>query len=96
MKIAVIGTGYVGLVSSACFASIAHHVVGIDKLAKKIETLNSGGVPIYEPGLIELVSENIAAGRLSFTLDIAEGVKGADVVFIAVGTPPTMRLATLT
>ena len=88
MKIAVIGTGYVGLVSSACFAAIGHEVVGIDKLPEKIEILNNGGIPIYEPGLAELVAENKAAGRLSFTLNMAEGIKDADAVFIAVGTPP--------
>ncbi len=87
MRVCMIGTGYVGLVSGACFADFGHDVVCVDKDASKIERLNSGGIPIYEPGLDKLVADNVAAGRLSFTLDLAEAMKGADAVFIAVGTP---------
>lgn len=87
MRIAMIGTGYVGLVSGACFADFGHDVVCVDKDARKIELLHQNVMPIYEPGLAELVASNVAAGRLSFTTDLAEGVKGADAVFIAVGTP---------
>ena len=87
MKIAMIGTGYVGLVSGACFADFGHDVVCVDKDQAKIDALLVGRMPIYEPGLESLVANNVAAGRLSFTTDIAEGVKGADAVFIAVGTP---------
>ncbi|MDX3975773.1 UDP-glucose/GDP-mannose dehydrogenase family protein [Shinella sp.] len=88
MKIAVIGTGYVGLVSGTCFASWGHDVVCADKNTQKITSLEYGVVPIYEPGLDELVERNFAAGRLRFTCDLGEAVKGASVVFIAVGTPP--------
>lgn len=87
MKIAMIGTGYVGLVSGTCFADFGHDVVCVDKDQAKIDALLAGRMPIYEPGLESLVANNVAAGRLSFTTDIAEGVKGADAVFIAVGTP---------
>ena len=83
----MIGTGYVGLVSGACFSDFGHDVVCVDKDARKIELLHANVMPIYEPGLAELVASNVAAGRLSFTTDLAEGVKGADAVFIAVGTP---------
>ena len=86
MRIAMIGTGYVGLVSGACFADFGHDVVCIDKDAGKIERLNSGEVPIYEPGLDELIARNTREGRLSFTTE-ASAVKGAGAVFIAVGTP---------
>jgi len=88
MKIAVIGTGYVGLVSGTCFAAWGHEVVCVDKHTGKIAGLERGVVPIYEPGLDELVERNSAAGRLRFTSNLAEAVKGAAVVFIAVGTPP--------
>jgi UDPglucose 6-dehydrogenase len=88
MKIAVIGTGYVGLVSGACFSGWGHDVVCMDKNAQKIASLERGVVPIYEPGLDELVERNFAAGRLRFTCDLADAVRGASVVFIAVGTPP--------
>lgn len=88
MKIAVIGTGYVGLVSGTCFATWGHEVICVDKNAQKIAGLEHGVVPIYEPGLDELVERNFAAGRLQFTCDLAEAVRGASVVFIAVGTPP--------
>jgi UDPglucose 6-dehydrogenase len=83
----MIGTGYVGLVSGACFSEFGTDVVCVDKDAGKIERLLEGGMPIYEPGLDTLVEKNVAAGRLSFTTDLTEAVKGADVVFIAVGTP---------
>ncbi|WP_431469964.1 UDP-glucose dehydrogenase family protein [Sphingosinithalassobacter sp. LHW66-3] len=87
MRIAMIGTGYVGLVSGACFSDFGHEVVCVDKDARKIELLESGVMPIYEPGLAELVASNVRAGRLSFTTDLTAGVKDADAVFIAVGTP---------
>lgn len=87
MRIAMIGTGYVGLVSGACFSDFGHEVVCVDKDARKIELLEAGVMPIYEPGLAELVGSNVKAGRLSFTTDLTEGVKDADAVFIAVGTP---------
>lgn len=83
----MIGTGYVGLVSGACFSDFGHDVVCVDKDARKIELLHQNVMPIFEPGLAELVASNVQAGRLSFTTDLAEGVKGADAVFIAVGTP---------
>jgi len=83
----MVGSGYVGLVSGACFADFGHEVVCIDKDDSKIERLNAGQMPIYEPGLDELVSRNVAAGRLSFTTDLAGALDGAGAVFIAVGTP---------
>jgi UDPglucose 6-dehydrogenase len=83
----MIGTGYVGLVSGACFSEFGVDVVCVDKDAGKIEGLKQGRMPIYEPGLEDLVERNVKAGRLSFTTDLAEGVKDADAVFIAVGTP---------
>ncbi|NJC00113.1 UDP-glucose/GDP-mannose dehydrogenase family protein, partial [Sphingomonas sp. ABOLD] len=87
MRIAMIGTGYVGLVSGACFSDFGHEVICVDKDARKIELLHQNVMPIYEPGLDALVASNVKAGRLSFTTDLAEGVKDADAVFIAVGTP---------
>jgi UDPglucose 6-dehydrogenase len=87
LKIAMVGSGYVGLVSGACFADFGHDVVCIDKDPSKIERLNAGVMPIYEPGLAELVAGNVRAGRLSFTTDLAEGIKDAQAIFIAVGTP---------
>ncbi len=87
MKIAMIGTGYVGLVSGVCFSDFGHEVVCVDKDPGKIARLKAGQVPIFEPGLEALMAKNVAAGRLSFTLDLAEAVAGADAVFIAVGTP---------
>ncbi len=86
MKIVMIGTGYVGLVSGACFSDFGHDVICVDKDASKITALENGIMPIYEPGLEELVRRNVVAGRLSFTTKI-EAVKGADAIFIAVGTP---------
>jgi UDPglucose 6-dehydrogenase len=87
MKIAMIGSGYVGLVSGACFADFGHTVTCIDKAEAKIAALNRGEIPIFEPGLDALVAENVKAGRLSFTTEFAGPVGEADVVFIAVGTP---------
>ncbi|EQB18027.1 MAG: UDPglucose 6-dehydrogenase [Novosphingobium lindaniclasticum] len=87
MKIAMVGSGYVGLVSGACFADFGHEVVCIDKDETKIQRLLHGMMPIYEPGLAELVESNVAARRLSFTTDLAEGIAGAQAIFIAVGTP---------
>jgi len=87
MKIAMIGTGYVGLVSGVCFSDFGHDVVCVDKDPGKITQLNAGEVPIYEPGLDILMAKNVAAGRLSFTGNLAAAVAGADAVFIAVGTP---------
>ncbi|MEO0878078.1 MAG: UDP-glucose/GDP-mannose dehydrogenase family protein [Pseudomonadota bacterium] len=87
MRVAMIGTGYVGLVSGACFADFGHDVICVDKDAGKIEKLEQGEIPIFEPGLDDLVAKNVAAGRLSFTTDLEEAVPNADAVFIAVGTP---------
>jgi len=88
MKLTIIGTGYVGLVTGTCFAEVGHHVICVDNDAAKVKLLQSGGIPIYEPGLEELVKKNTAAGRLAFTNSTAEGVQKSDVVFIAVPTPP--------
>ncbi|MFN5608717.1 MAG: UDP-glucose dehydrogenase family protein [Holosporales bacterium] len=87
MRIAIIGTGYVGLVSGACFAEFGHQVVCIDKDAAKIDKLRQGVIPIYEPGLEHLVLSNVAAKRLTFRTDLSRAVARADAVFIAVGTP---------
>ncbi|RLJ51963.1 UDP-glucose dehydrogenase [Litoreibacter meonggei] len=87
MKITMIGTGYVGLVSGVCFSDFGHDVVCVDRDPSKIEMLNSGQVPIYEPGLDDLMAKNVEAGRLSFTTDLSAGVKDAEAIFIAVGTP---------
>jgi UDPglucose 6-dehydrogenase len=87
MRVAMIGTGYVGLVSGACFSEFGFEVVCVDKDAGKIERLKKGEIPIFEPGLDDLVKSNVADKRLSFTTDLSAAVKGADVVFIAVGTP---------
>ena len=88
MRLAMIGTGYVGLVSGACFAEFGHEVVCVDIDSSKIEKLKKGEIPIYEPGLDELVTRNHANGRLRFTQDLVEGITGCDCVFICVGTPP--------
>ena len=87
MHVAMIGTGYVGLVSGACFSEFGHDVVCVDKDVTRIDRLRQGLMPIYEPGLEDLVERNVKAGRLSFTLDLTPAVKQADAVFIAVGTP---------
>ena len=87
MKIAMVGSGYVGLVSGACFADFGHDVICIDKDPAKIESLQAGIMPIFEPGLAELVTSNAKSGRLSFTTDLAAGIAGASAIFIAVGTP---------
>ena len=87
MRVAMIGSGYVGLVSGACFADFGHEVVCVDKDPAKIERLNAGIMPIYEPGLEQLVASNVKAGRLSFTTSLEEGIQGAQAIFIAVGTP---------
>ncbi len=87
MKIAMIGTGYVGLVSGVCFSDFGHDVVCVDNVPEKISALEHGEVPIYEPGLDAVMARNVAAGRLRFTTDLAQAVDGAEAVFIAVGTP---------
>src|SRR5437762_2122238 len=86
-NIAVIGTNYVGLVTAACFAELGNQVVGIDIDPGKVERLGRGQLPIYEPGLEEIVVQNIKAGRLHFTLDYADGLAGAEFAFVCVGTP---------
>ncbi|MBV9217607.1 MAG: UDP-glucose/GDP-mannose dehydrogenase family protein [Acidobacteria bacterium] len=88
MRIAVIGTGYVGLVTGACFAEFGVHVTCVDVDKKKVDKLNNGIIPIYEPGLDKIVEKNSAEGRLHFTTDLTAAVQGAEVVFLAVGTPP--------
>ena len=88
MNIAVVGTGYVGLVTSACFAKLGHTVIGADNDPSKIEKLNKLQMPIYEPGLEELVKENVKHGRITFTSSVAEAIKKSTVIFICVGTPP--------
>jgi len=88
MKICIVGTGYVGLVTGTCFAEIGHDVICVDNAPEKVKMLNSGQMPIYEPGLEEMVKKNAAAGRLKFTTSTKEGVEKSDVVFIAVPTPP--------
>jgi UDPglucose 6-dehydrogenase len=88
MKIAVVGTGYVGLVTGTCFAEVGIDVTCIDIDQKKIDNLRNGILPIYEPGLEEMVARNVKSGRLNFSTSLAESIKGADIAFIAVGTPP--------
>src|SRR5690606_24858296 len=88
MKIAVIGSGYVGLVAGACLAETGNTVTCADIDARKIARLNAGEVPIYEPGLDELIERNTAAGRLFFTTDVSGAARDAEIIFIAVGTPP--------
>jgi UDPglucose 6-dehydrogenase len=87
MKLTIIGTGYVGLVTGTCFAEAGHQVICVDKDAEKIKLLKAGGMPIYEPGLKELVDTNVSAGRLVFSNSTQEGVENSDVIFIAVPTP---------
>ncbi|MGH8024906.1 MAG: nucleotide sugar dehydrogenase, partial [Limisphaerales bacterium] len=88
MKLTIIGTGYVGLVTGTCFSEVGHEVICVDNDAAKIKLLQGGGIPIYEPNLQELVRKNTACGRLSFTHNTTEGVEKSDVIFIAVPTPP--------
>jgi UDPglucose 6-dehydrogenase len=88
MNLSVVGTGYVGLVTGTCFAEAGHNVICVDRDAAKVELLKAGGMPIYEPGLEELVRKSVAAGRLHFTASTVEGVENSDVIFIAVPTPP--------
>ena len=87
MNIAIIGTGYVGLVSGACFADFGHDVVCVDKDIRRVEILERGDVPFFEPGLVELVAKNASAGRLKFTADIGEAIEEAAIILLAVGTP---------
>ncbi len=88
VKLAIVGSGYVGLVTGACFAEVGHHVICVDNDPRKLETLRAGKIPIYEPGLEDLVHRNVAANRLRFTGDIGEAVDNSQVIFIAVPTPP--------
>ena len=87
MRVVMVGTGYVGLVSGVCFADFGHSVICVDKDPNKIKTLQSGGLPIFEPGLDDIIAKNVSSGRLSFTTDLKAAMKDADAVFIAVGTP---------
>ena len=87
MRVCIFGTGYVGLVTGTCLAEVGHDVVCVDIDAGKVERLNAGVIPIFEPGLTPMVQTNHAAGRLRFTTDAAQGIAHGDVVFIAVGTP---------
>ena len=87
MKVVMVGTGYVGLVSGACFSEFGANVTCVDKDIEKISSLNSGNIPIYEPGLDEIVKRNLDSGRLHFTSDLPEATRDADLIFIAVGTP---------
>ena len=88
MKVTIVGTGYVGLVTGACLAEMGNHVICLDLDQAKVELLNNGGMPIYEPGLQEVVKRNVSAGRLEFTTDVASAVAHGTLQFIAVGTPP--------
>ena len=88
MKLTLIGTGYVGLVTGTCFAEVGHHVICVDNDAAKVKLLRDGGIPIYEPGLEELVQKNVKSGRLIFSTSTVEGVEKSDIIFIAVPTPP--------
>ena len=88
MEIAIIGSGYVGLVTGACFADVGHNVICVDNDQRKVESLQSGYIPIYEPGLEEVVHRNVAARRLRFTSSTADGVDHSQIIFIAVPTPP--------
>ena len=95
MKLCMIGTGYVGLVSGVCFADIGNQVICVDKNKNKIDKLNSGISPIYEPGLDELIKKNFVAKRLSFTTDIDKAIGISDIIFICVGTPTKKRSITV-
>src|SRR3546814_16115139 len=88
MRVAIVGTGYVGLVTGTCLAEVGHEVVCVDIDQAKVDGLNNGVIPIYEPGLEPMVKANHAAGRLRFTTDAAQAVAHGEVIFIAVGTPP--------
>lgn len=88
MRICFVGAGYVGLVTGTCFADLGNNVICVDNNEEKINTLKSGGIPIYEPGLNEMIERNINKNRLSFTTSITEGVESSDIIFIAVNTPP--------
>ena len=88
MKVTIIGSGYVGLVTGACLAELGNQVFCLDLDQKKIDILNSGGVPIYEPGLKEMITRNKEAGRIVFSTDIAASVEHGEIQFVAVGTPP--------
>jgi UDPglucose 6-dehydrogenase len=88
VKISIVGTGYVGLVTGACFAEAGHEIICVDNDEKKVALLQAGGIPIYEPGLEELVKKNVAAKRLRFSSEIADGVRNSEVIFIGVPTPP--------
>ena len=91
MKICMVGTGYVGLVSGACFADLGNIVYWVDKDKKKIDKLNSGEIPIYEPGLDEIVKKNYQSNRLKFTQNLSKAVKVSDIIFICVGTPTSKK-----
>ena len=88
MKLSIIGTGYVGLVTGTCFADVGNQVLCVDKDQSKIDRLLAGDIPIYEPGLNRLVAANTSQGRLNFTTSISESVDHSQIIFIAVGTPP--------
>ena len=88
MKVTVVGTGYVGLVSGTCLAEVGNDVLCLDVDPEKIRILNEGGIPIFEPGLLDMVKRNVAAGRLRFTTDVEQAVAHGAIQFIAVGTPP--------
>ena len=91
MKICMIGTGYVGLVSGACFADLGNNVICVDNNVKKILTLNNGKIPFFEPGLHEIVSKNFSSGRIKFTSNLEMAVKNSDIIFICVGTPTNKK-----
>ncbi|MEL7237303.1 MAG: 3-hydroxyacyl-CoA dehydrogenase NAD-binding domain-containing protein, partial [Planctomycetota bacterium] len=88
MQVTVIGCGYVGLCAGVCLASAGHTVVGVEKIPEKLQSLKDGVCPIFEPGLAELMTENMREGRLRFTEDVEDAIREADVVYLAVGTPP--------
>ena len=88
MKVAVVGTGYVGLVAGTCFADSGNDVICVDNNPAKIRALKNGRIPIYEPGLSEMVQRNLSVGRLQVTTSLPKAVKNSDIIFVAVGTPP--------